>query len=245
MLASYLAVANLRRAENPRDKLMPLPADFAAAARRAVTANEFTEKVPLWEDLKSSLRLYAMGFALAVAVALVAGLHAGAWTWMHAMLDPLLKILSYLPPISLLPLVLLFLGVGDTAKVFLIFIAVAIPLTRSLVLRVQSINQRQIWNALTLGPSPFEMIWVIIRRIVEPGFLDDVRLLIGTAWVYLIAAELIASNSGLGYRISVAGRNLDIATIFLYIAIISLLAFLMDKGIHAFNRWKNRWNFVS
>lgn len=240
----YLNAANARRAANPNDKLMPLPADFVAAAKASVTENEFTEEVPIVADLKASLRIFAIGFGSAVVVALVLGLHIGAWTWANHMFDPHLRFLSYLPPLALLPLVLLFLGIGDLARTFLIFLSVVIPLTRSLVLRVQAVSERQLWSAQTLGASPFELVWLILRRVTGPGFLDDVRLLIGTAWVYLIAAELIASNAGLGYRISVAGRNLNIAQVLLYIGIICLLAFLMDRAIHALNRWRNRWAFA-
>lgn len=244
MAALYLHAADNRRRENPNDKLLPLPSDLGRAAAVAVTADEFTEKIPLVNDLRASLRIYLLGFGSAVAVALVCGLHLGVWRWAHGMFDPILRFLSYLPPLALLPLVMLFLGIGDLAKVFLIFAAVVIPLTRSLILRVEAVNEREIWNAMTLGTSTPEMIWIVFRRLTEPGFLDDVRLQIGTAWVYLIAAELIASNAGLGYRISVAGRNLNVAQIFVYIAVICLLAFLMDRAIYHFNRWRNRWAFA-
>lgn len=239
----YLHAAHVRRAENPRDKLMPLPSDVAEAVSRACTTGEFSETVPIVEDLKSSLRLFGLGFGAAVVFSLAVGLPIGFWGWANATFDPLLRLLSYLPPITLLPLVMLTLGIGDLAKCFLIFVAVAIPLTRSLILRVQAINEHQVWNAQTLGPSAVEMLWIVVRRIVEPGFLNDARLLIGTAWVYLIAAELIASNAGLGYRINVASRNLDLAMIFFYIAVVCALAFGMDKMILFLNRWKNRWAF--
>lgn len=243
LLALYLHAATDRRRENPDDKLLPLPRDFIRAAEVAFTPDEFTEQRPIVQDLKSSLRIFGIGFGSAALVALILGMQIGAWTWANQMADPLLRLFSYLPPLALLPLIMLFLGIGDVAKTFLIFIAVVIPLTRSLVLRVQALSEREIWNAMTLGPGVMELIWVVMRRLVEPGFLDDLRLLIGTAWVYLIAAELIASNAGLGYRISVAGRNLNVAQIFLYIAVICLLAFLMDRAIYHFNRWRNRWAY--
>ncbi len=244
LVAIYMHFATERRRENPNDKLMPLPHDIVRAAVASATRDEFSETIPIVEDLRTSLRIFAIGFGSAIAVALVCGLHIGTWSWANGMFDPILRCFSYLPPLALLPLVMLFLGIGDLARTFLIFIAVVIPLTRSLVLRVQSVSEREIWNAMTLGTSTAELVWIVFRRLTEPGFLDDVRLLIGTAWVYLIAAELIASNAGLGYRISVAGRNLNVAQIFLYIGVICLLAFLMDRAIYHFNRWRNRWAFA-
>ncbi len=180
----------------------------------------------------------------AVVASLVVGILAGSWPWLNALLEPLLKIASYLPPVSLIPLIFLFLGFQDTAKIFIIFIATFLPLTRSLILRVQSIPEKQIWNVTVLAPSTAEMLVVLIRRVVEPGFLDDVRLQIGTAWVYLIVAELIASDAGLGYRINVASRNLDVAQILVYLAVVAFLAFFMDRTIVWFNHWKNRWYFI-
>src|SRR5688500_1858800 len=78
-LALYLNAAQQRRAENPSDKLMPLPADFYKAVVASVTLNEFTEEIPLVEDLKSSLLIFSIGFGAAVVFSLVVGLHVGAW----------------------------------------------------------------------------------------------------------------------------------------------------------------------
>ncbi|MBI4023874.1 MAG: ABC transporter permease subunit [Verrucomicrobia bacterium] len=244
IVAFYGWTAHERHLRNPGDKMMPVAGQIREAVVFSFTAEEFSGKVPIVEDTISSLKLFSMGLGLAVAVSLFLGLHLGAWSWANAMFDPTLKVLSYLPPVALIPLIFLFLGFETAAKVFIIFIATMLPLTRSLVLRVQQIPDKQIWNVQTLGPTPFEMIWLVIRRHVEPEFLDDVRLNLGTAWVYLIVAELIASNAGLGYRINVASRNMDVAQILFYLAVIALLAFLMDRTIHRFNRWKNRWYFL-
>ena len=116
LLALYLSAAYERREENPNDKLLPLPADFVKAAKLSFTENEFTGEIPMVEDLKSSLWIFSISFIAAVFVSLVVGLHVGAWSWANDMFDPILRFLSYLPPLALLPLVILFLGIGITAK---------------------------------------------------------------------------------------------------------------------------------
>ena len=116
----YLDAAHARRRENPGDKLLPLPADLAHSAVVAFSRDEFSETIPIVEDLRTSLKIYALGFGSAVAVALVCGLHIGVWSWANGMFDPMLRFFSYLPPLALLPLVMLFLGIGDLAKTFLI-----------------------------------------------------------------------------------------------------------------------------
>ena len=241
----YCYGAHQRHLENPHDKMMPGAAQIWEAVRFSFTREEFSEEIPIVVDSLSSLKLLGLGLGCSVVVSLVLGLHIGAWTWANDMADPTLKILSYLPPVALIPLIFLFLGFEDLAKVFIIFFATVIPLTRSLILRVQAVSDKQLWNVETLGPSPMEMIWLIIRRQVEPGFLDDVRLNLGTAWVYLIVAELIASDAGLGYRINVASRNMDVAQILFYLIVVAALAFAMDRAIHFVNTWKNRWYFAS
>lgn len=239
----YGGVLHSRREQNPNDKLLPSIPEIASAAKHSVTEDEFTYEVPLVEDMKASLTLFAWGYGVAVATALLAGLSIGYWKRWNSMWDPWLKAISYIPPMSLLALIFLSFGIGTLAKSFLIFLAVFIPLTKSTVMDVQGIPQRQIWNAQTLGPSPLEMVWIFVRRTIEPKFLENARAQIGIAWVYLISAELIASDAGIGYRINVAARNTNIAQILWYVLVIGITAFLMDKAVLSFNRWKNHWYF--
>jgi NitT/TauT family transport system permease protein len=244
VVIAYFTLATVRHEKDPDDKLTPTAAQMYHEAVFSLTPDEFTDQRPFVKDLISSLYLFTWGMGLAVFGSLVVGLLAGSWPWFNALVEPLLKIGSYLPPISLIPVIFLFLGFQNVAKIFIIFIATFLPLTRSLILRVQNIPEKQIWNGLILGPSKLEMILILIRRVVEPEFLDDIRLQLGTAWVYLIASELIASDAGLGYRINVASRNLNVAMIFDYLLVVALLAFLMDRSLVLLNRWKNRWYFV-
>jgi NitT/TauT family transport system permease protein len=242
-LSLYVGISNKRHEANPNDKLMPNVEQITEAVKYSVTPDEFSEEVPLLVDTASSMKLFLMGFSSSIAVSLLLGILFGALPWADSLSNAFMKVVSFLPPVALIPLIFLFLGFETRAKVFIIFVATVIPLTRALVLRVKQISEKQIWNAKTLGPSKLEMLWLIIRRQVEPGFLDDIRLNLGTAWVYLIVAELIASSAGLGYRINVASRNMDIALIIFYLFVISVIAFLMDKSIFLLNRWRNKWYF--
>lgn len=239
----YGHAVEVRRANAPSDRLLPTPGEIWDAAKFSVTQDEFTYETPLWEDTKSSLTLFAYGYVSAVVLALITGLSVGYWKRCNAMWEPWLKAISYIPPMSLLALIFLSLGIGPLAKSFLIFLAVFIPLARSTILSVQEINPHQIWNAQTLGPTPLEMIWIFVRRTIEPNFLDNARAQIGIAWVYLISAELIAADSGIGYRINIASRNSNIAQILFYVLVIGIIAFAMDKTLLYYNRWKNRWAF--
>jgi NitT/TauT family transport system permease protein len=213
------------------------------ALKTAVTPDEFTEVTPLFADIKASLTLLGTGFFAAVIASLFIGLHIGAWPWLNAIVDPVFKIFSFVPTIALLFIILATLGTDSFAKMFLIFFATLIPLTRSLKLHVDAVPDKPIWKAETLGASNFEVIWIVLRKTTEPKFLDDVRLQLGNAWIYLIVAELLASKEGIGYRINVASRNMNMSMICVYLVVITLLAFAMDRAVWLLNRVRNRWAF--
>ena len=241
LILLYLGFAQYRHALNPKDQLTPTVGQIFQALKSATTPDEFTGVVPLWADILSSLRLLGIGFGLSIAVALVVGLHAGAWPWLNALIDPLMKIFSYIPTITLLFIIFITLGYEDKAKIFIIFVATVVPLIRSLTLRVQAVTDKHVWKAETLGASHLEIIWIILRKLTEPGFLDDIRLQLGNAWVYLIVAELIASEQGLGYRINLASRNMNVSMILVYLIVVTTLAFAADRFIWSVNSWRNRW----
>lgn len=243
LVLAYFVVAERYHADHPRDQMMPTAGMMLAAFKNSITPDEFTEVTPLFADVTSSLTLLSVGFGSAVIVSLFIGLHIGAWPWLNAIVDPVFKILSFVPTIALLFIILATLGTDMAAKMFLIFIATVIPLTRSLKLHVDAVPDKPIWKAETLGASNFEVIWIVLRKTTEPKFLDDVRLQLGNAWIYLIVAELLASKEGIGYRINVASRNMNMSTICVYLVVITLLAFLMDRGVWLLNRIRNRWAF--
>lgn len=241
ILGAYIALSEFRHSANPLDQMTPTIGMVWDAFKVSVTPDEFTGEVALTADIAASLSLLLYGFSLAVSVSLFLGLHAGALPWVNALLDPVLKLFAYIPTIALLFLIFVLFGYGQGAKIFLIFFATVVPLTRALTLHVQGISEKQIWKAETLGATNFEIIWVTLRRLTEPKFLDDLRLQLGSAWIYLIIAELINAPAGLGYRINVASRNMNVATILVYVIVISLLAFLMDRAIWLLNQRRNRW----
>lgn len=241
LFIGYILLSYHRHSINPMDQMTPTPNMILEAIKQATTPDEFTSEVPLIEDIKASLALLLTGFSISAIISLVVGLHAGAWPWLSSLLEPVLKLLSYIPTIAVLFIIFVTLGYGNDAKVFLICFATSIPLVRSLMLHVKAVPDRQIWNFETCGASNLEVIWVLLRRTVEPKFLDDLRLQLGSAWIYLIIAELINAPAGLGYRINVASRNLNVSMIIVYVMVISLIAFLMDKGFVYLTQYRNKW----
>jgi NitT/TauT family transport system permease protein len=132
------------------------------------------------------------------------------------------------PPLALLPILFIIMGLGDAAKITLIVIGTTLILIRDVASRVQDLPREQIIKAQTLGASSWQIGLRVVLPQVLPRLIDSVRLLIGPAWLFLIAAEAIAADSGLGYRIFLVRRYLAMDVIIPYVIWITLLAFLMD-----------------
>jgi NitT/TauT family transport system permease protein len=132
------------------------------------------------------------------------------------------------PPLALLPILFIVMGLGEGSKIALIAIGITPFLTRDLAARVGELPREQIVKAETLGASTWQIALRVVLPQILPRLIDSVRLSLGPAWLFLIAAEAIASESGLGYRIFLVRRYLAMDVILPYVAWITLLAALMD-----------------
>jgi NitT/TauT family transport system permease protein len=229
---AYLIGSALRLADNPADKLLPaLTTMGQTISTMAFSPDKKSGELLLLGDSLSSLgRLWA-GLGIATVLALVLGLLTGILPLARALLAPIVAVVSMVPPLALLPILFILLGLGETSKVALIVIGVTPILTRDLALAAQALPREQIVKAETLSAST----WLIALRVVLPQILprliDSLRLQLGPAFLFLIAAEAISAESGLGYRIFLVRRYLSMDVIFPYVAWITLLAVAMDLGL--------------
>lgn len=238
----YLWASDLRLSLNPSDRLMPSLAQFGdAIARMAFAPNERSGEYLLWVDTFASLRRLVMGIALAASIGLVFGLLAGAIPLVRAKLSPFITVLSLVPPMALLPILFLVLGLGEVSKVALIVIGIAPFIVRDLQAKTLELPTEQLIKAQTLGAST----WLVILRVMLPQILprliEAVRLSLGPAWLFLISAEAIAAEQGLGYRIFLMRRYLAMDVILPYVAWITLLAFSMDWALRRVSRRSFPW----
>ena len=162
-----------------------------------------------------------------------------ASTWaccrgVRQLFGPFLTFVSLVPPLAILPILFIALGVDELAKVALIFLGVFPLIARDMLLATEQIPQEQLIKALTLGASrtaASSIAWCMPQ--VMPRLIDTVRLALGAAWLFLIAAEAIASTEGLGYRIFLVRRYLAMDVILPYVAWITLLGFASDWLLQA------------
>lgn len=232
VLAAYAIGSDIRRADNPRDKLLPAPAAIVETAGRLITTpDKRSGRILFWLDTAVSLKRLATGVGIAALIGLVAGLAIGLLPLAQAGLSGFVGVLSMVPPLAVLPILFIVFGLGEVSKVALIVIGTAPVLVRDLAQRVAEIPLEQMVKAQTLGASSLVIALRVALPQVMPRLLQAVRLSLGPAWLFLIAAEAIASDSGLGYRIFLVRRYLAMDVILTYVIWITVLAFLMDYGL--------------
>src|SRR5690606_32295193 len=146
-------------------------------------------------------------------------------------------------PLSVLPILFIMFGLGEPAKVLLIVVGITPFIIRDLALRTAEIPHEEIIKAQTLGASTWQIVLRVVVPQMLPRLIDAVRLSLGAAWLFLIAAEAIASNAGLGYRIFLMRRYLAMDVILPYVAWITLLAFALDLVLRLFQRAAFRWMY--
>jgi NitT/TauT family transport system permease protein len=241
VIAVYLSYSNARLAENPGDKLLPSPATLAHAIHQyAFEEDERSGDILFWTDTAASLKRILTALCISAALGVTLGLSIGVIPYLRATLSPFIATLSLIPPLAMLPILFIAVGLGELAKVLLIIIGVTPIIVRDLALRTGELPVEQIIKAQTLGASTWQLIIRIFLPQIWPRLIDALRMTLGSAWLFLIAAEAIASTEGLGYRIFLVRRYLAMDVILPYVAWITLLAFSMDWALrmlraHAFS----------
>ena len=229
LIAVYLTASDIRTRANPQEKLLPSVSKMTGSMHKyAFTEDKRSGEYLFWVDTLASLKRIAIGMALSALCGLLLGLNMGLLPGFRGLGLAFVTFVSNIPPLAILPILFIALGVGETSKVALIFIGTAPLITRDIFLAVRKIPQEMIVKSLTLGASQFGVVYRVVLPQIVPRLLNTVRLSMGAAWLFLIASEAIAATSGLGYRIFLVRRYLAMDTIIPYVLWITLLAYLID-----------------
>jgi NitT/TauT family transport system permease protein len=182
----------------------------------------------LWSYTWASTYRVMVGWSLAVAAALPLGVLIATSKRASGFLSPIFEFSRYLPVVALVPLTLLYFGIGDGQKFMVIFLGTFFQLVLMVADSVANVPRDLIRASATLGANTWQTYRLVLLPGALPGIMDDLRITIGWAWTYLVVAELIAANSGLGYMILRAQRFLAIDRIFAGLIIIGLLGLGTD-----------------
>ncbi|WP_316181238.1 MULTISPECIES: ABC transporter permease [unclassified Bradyrhizobium] len=240
----YVVGSAQRRADNPDDKLLPPVSEMVATSKRLATEpDRRSGDYVLWSDTAASLQRLALGLGIAAVIGLVLGLAIGLLPVAGAGFGTLVAVLSMIPPMAVLPVLFIVFGLGELSKVVLIVIGVTPTLVRDLSLEVQAMPREQLIKAQTLGASTWQVAIRVVLPQIMPRLIKCLRLMIGPAFLFLISAEAIASDVGLGYRIFLVRRYLSMDVILPYVVWITLLAYLFDLALVWIGRRAFPWAY--
>jgi NitT/TauT family transport system permease protein len=238
----YLTTSEARHALNPNDKILPTIQSIAAAVQRmAFEINAQTGVIPLWADTAASLSRMGLGLSIATLAALTLGLALGLLPLIRASFGPIVAAIAVVPPIAILPILFIVMGLGETSKIALIAIGVGPQMVRDMAAHVAAIPQEQMIKAQTLGASTWQTALRVALPQAMPRLIRCLRLSLGGAWVFLISAEAIASDVGLGYRIFLVRRYLAMDVILPYVVWIALLAVIIDWILSSLSKRAFPW----
>ena len=200
----------------------------------------------LWEHIGASLLRVGTGFALAVAFAVPLGLWMGWVRGAFVTLNPLFQILRPISPIAWIPIAILWFGVGDASPIYLIFISSVFPMIVQTTEGVHTIEGRYLRAAENFGVSRYTLFRRVVIPAVLPQIIVGMRVGLGVAWLVVVAAEMIALHSGLGYLIidsRNAGNRYDL--VIAGMIIIGLIGLLLDGAMRLLEGLKSvRWRYA-
>jgi NitT/TauT family transport system permease protein len=182
-----------------------------------------------WEHIGISVFRVSAGFALACVVAIPLGIFAGTFRVGSALVEPPMEFIRYMPAVAFIPLLMVWVGIGEWAKIWLIFIGCFFQLVLMVADVTRRVSHDLLQASYTLGATRWQSIETVLLPAIRPELLSTMRLTLGWAWTYLVVAELVAVNSGLGYAIMKAQRFLNTEEIFVGIIVIGLLGLISDR----------------
>lgn len=183
----------------------------------------------LFADIASSVFRIGVGFIIASVTALVVGVLIGNYRFWDAAIEPLLDFIRYMPVVAFVPLTILWTGTSETQKFLVIWIGTFFQQALMFMDNIKRVPPDFIGFGRTVGLSDFKIVTRIILPSAAPQIWDTLRVSLGWAWSWVVLAELVAANSGLGYRITVAQRYFQTDTAIGYIVVLGLLGLISDQ----------------
>jgi taurine transport system permease protein len=196
----------------------------------------------LWQHLGASLQRIGLALGFATLTAIPIGIAIGQNRIARGIFDPLIEFYRPIPPLAYLPLIVIWCGIGEFSKVLLIYLAIFAPIAISTATGVRTVDPTKLRAAQSLGATRWQLIRHVILPSALPEILTGVRIGLGVGWSTLVAAELIAATSGLGFMVQSAAQFLVTDVVLLGILVIALIAFAMEMGLRVLQRKLVPWH---
>ncbi|WP_256672605.1 taurine ABC transporter permease TauC [Pseudomonas sp. v388] len=243
-ILTFLALLTLWWAVTAVEWIEPLflPPPSAVLQKAWLLATQGYMESTLWEHLAASLQRIGLALVGAVLTAIPVGIAIGHNRIARGILDPLIEFYRPIPPLAYLPLIVIWCGIGELSKVLLIYLAIFAPIAIATATGVRTVDPTKLRAAQSLGATRGQLIRHVILPSALPDILTGVRIGLGVGWSTLVAAELIAATSGLGFMVQSAAQFLVTDVVVLGIFVIALIAFSMEMGLRALQRKLVPWH---
>jgi taurine transport system permease protein len=205
-----------------------LPSPQSVVARLGLIATEGFVDATLAQHLAASLFRVFAALAAALIIGVPAGLAIGLSTVGRGMLDPIVEFLRPIPPLAYLPLVIIWAGIGETAKVLVIGLAMLPPIVISTAAGARNVERARLNVARALGATSVQLLGFVVVPSALPSILTGTRIALGAGWSTLVAAELVAATRGVGFMIQSAANFLATDVVVAGILVIAAVAFVLE-----------------
>ncbi|WP_043815340.1 taurine ABC transporter permease TauC [Rubrivivax gelatinosus] len=218
-----------------------LPSPVAVARKAWLLATQGFMDATLWQHLGASLGRVMSALLAAIVLGVPVGVATGLSRVARGVLDPLIELYRPVPPLAYLPLIVIWFGIGELSKVLLIFLAIFAPIAIATSVGVRQVSENRLRAAQSLGATRVQLVRYVILPSALPDILTGIRIGLGTGWSTLVAAELVAATSGLGFMVQSAAQFLVTDVVVLGILIIAAIAFALEFALRAAERRLAPW----
>ena len=243
VVLGYTALAAWQQSVNPGSRTIPGWSQIADAVGRATSPAPISGELILWQDTAATFGRLFLGLGIAVLAAVVVGMAMGCVAVVEALLIPPLTFLAKIPPTAMLAVFFVLVGVrGSGFYVAMIVFGVTPTLAQAVYLSARDDVPRELLDkAATLGASRAELVLNVVLRQVLPRLLEAIRLQVGPALVYLIAAEYVVADVGYGYRLRIEARKINFDLVYFYLFVLGAAGLVLDFALVGVRRWSCPW----
>jgi len=243
LLGGYTALSYSVHLRRPEDRTIPTWRQLGDGVRKIFSAHPDRKDAGmwLWFDARATGWRLFLGLSISVVLALVLGLLMGCFKKVEAAFLPPLALLAKVPPTAMLPVFFVLFGTELVFFLLMIIFGIVPTMAQTVYLAAREVSDEYLYKAYTLGASNAEAIWNVIVRTILPKLLDALRLAIGPAVVYLVAAEMLAADSGFGHMFRMQIRILNLDVVYPYVALLAAFCFTVDAGLRLLQRKLCPW----
>ncbi|MDE6834374.1 MAG: ABC transporter permease [Ruminococcus sp.] len=202
---------------------------FPSPYQSLLALGEMIKNGSLFENVKTSMYRFSLGYVTSVVSAVILGLILGRLPAVFKYINPAVQLLRPISPTAWMPFIVLLFGIGDMPAIIIIFIAGFFPVLLSTVSAVGSIDPIYFKVAKSFGIKQPQLIWKVIFPASFPQIASGIHLAIGTSWIFLVAGEMVGSQSGLGYQIIDARNNIRADILLATIVVIGIIGIILDS----------------